>query len=68
MERKMMTVNELANYLCCSESLIRKQLRENQLKSIRIGIKILFDKDEIDKWIAEQLKRSNYEEYESIIK
>lgn len=64
----MMTVNELANYLNCSESLIRKQLRENQLKSVRIGTKILFDREDIDEWIKKQLQNNPNDDYEDITK
>ena len=48
---QMLTVKELSNYLCVSESTIRKMVREYKIPFIRILSKILFDKSKIDFWI-----------------
>ena len=48
---RMMTVKELANYLNCSESVIRKLKREKKIPYLKLAGKILFNKEKIDKWI-----------------
>ena len=51
---QMLTVKELSNYLCVSESTIRKMVREYKIPFIRIFSKILFDKSKIDFWIENE--------------
>ena len=51
---QMLTVKELSNYLCVSESTIRKMVREYKIPFIRILSKILFDKSKIDFWIENE--------------
>ena len=48
------TVKELAKYLRCSESTIRKLVRENNIPYFRLNSKINFSKDRIDEWIKNQ--------------
>ena len=48
-----LTVKELASYIHCSESSIRKMTREGNLYHFRIGSKILYNKYEIDQWIID---------------
>lgn len=50
-QKEMMTVRELSNYICVSETTIRKLIRESQIPFIRILSKILFKKEEIDIWL-----------------
>jgi len=49
--KEMMTVKELSNYICVSETTIRKLIRESQIPFIRILSKILFKKEDVDIWI-----------------
>ena len=49
--KQMLTVRELADYLCVSESTIRKMVRESRIPFIKIISKILFNKSVIDNWI-----------------
>lgn len=50
----VLTVKELAIYLGCSESTIRKLIRTQQIPFFKLSRKINFDKQVIDKWIQEQ--------------
>jgi excisionase family DNA binding protein len=45
------TVKNLAIYLGCGESSIRKLTREHELPHFRIGAKIIYTKQDIDEWI-----------------
>ena len=47
------TVKSIAKYLACSESSIRKLVKENKIPHYKIYAKILFDKVIIDKWLYE---------------
>jgi len=55
-----MTVSDLAGYLAVSNSTIYKVLRKGtaHLPFLKIGGEYRFDKDEIDRWIAEQQTKS----------
>lgn len=53
----VLTVKELNNYLNCSESTIRKLIREKKIPYFKVATKILFKKSTIDDWI---LLNSNY--------
>lgn len=50
----IMYVKELAQYLKCSESVIRNLIRDNAIPYFRIGRKINFNKEAIDEWIRNQ--------------
>lgn len=52
------TVKEVANYLHCSQSTIRKLLKNNQIPSFRVAYRIFFKKSLIDLWITNQSMRS----------
>jgi excisionase family DNA binding protein len=47
-----MTVRGLAEYLAVSHSTIYKLLRKGHLPFLKVGGQYRFDKDEIDRWIA----------------
>ncbi|MCX8075270.1 MAG: helix-turn-helix domain-containing protein [Clostridia bacterium] len=47
-------VKKLAEYLGCSESAIRKLVREKKIKFFRIGSKITFNIDDVNEYILEQ--------------
>ena len=49
---------EAAKYIGCSEYTIRQMVRERRIPHYRIGVKILFTKNSLDKWIEEQEKKS----------
>ena len=51
-KKQMLTVKELAVYLCVSESTIRKMVRESRIPFVKIFSKILFNQNEIDIWIS----------------
>lgn len=51
MEKVILTVKEMAKYLNCSESCIRKLKQESKIPYFRVATKILFDKNIIDNWI-----------------
>ena len=51
---EVMTVKEVAEYLHCSQSTIRKLLKKKQIPSFRIAYRIFFKKDMIDLWITNQ--------------
>lgn len=51
-------VVEVAEYLHCSQSTIRKLLRNKQIPSFRVANKILFKKNLIDLWVNNQCLRS----------
>lgn len=44
-------VKELSSFLHCSESTIRKLIRENKIPYFRIASKILFVEADIQEWI-----------------
>ena len=49
------TVRSVAEYLACSESSIRKLVKENKIPYYKIFAKILFDKYTIDRWLSSQI-------------
>jgi excisionase family DNA binding protein len=57
MDKELLTVPEVADYIKCSQSMIRKLLRNHQIPNIRLFSKILFDKYAINVWLEE--KQSN---------
>jgi excisionase family DNA binding protein len=54
MEKILFTVKEASKYLNCSESSMRKLIKEKQIPYFRIQSKILFNKETIDNWIENQ--------------
>lgn len=53
MNSVMLDIKECSDYLNISVSLIRKLVKRKEIPHNRIGIKILFSKNEIDKWIRD---------------
>lgn len=51
---EVFNIKELANYLHCSESTIRKLVRNKVIPSFRIANRIFFRKNFIDMWINNQ--------------
>ena len=56
---QIMTMRELAKYLKLHEITICKSAAEGKLPGVRIGRVWRFDKEVIDKWIAEGTSRAN---------
>ncbi|MDL4842505.1 helix-turn-helix domain-containing protein [Aquibacillus rhizosphaerae] len=54
MERKTMTVKEVAEYLGVHTDSIYLMVRDNEVPHFKIRAKILFSRDTIDRWIHEQ--------------
>lgn len=51
---EVFSVSEIAEYLHCSESSIRKLIREKNIPFFRIASRIFFKKESIDEWIKNQ--------------
>ena len=51
----LFNITELADYLHISVSLLRKLVRRNEVPYNRIGVKIMFQKNEIDKWLKDNM-------------
>lgn len=51
---EIMNVKEVAEYLKCSESKIRNMVRDKQIPNFRIGSKLNFNKETINRWINGQ--------------
>lgn len=51
---EILNVKELAEYLKCSNSVIRSLVRKKKIPNFRIGAKLNFNKEAIDLWIHEQ--------------
>ena len=51
MEIEILNVKETAKFLNCSQSLLRKLIRNNKIKFFRLGSKILFRRDDLYDWI-----------------
>ncbi|RDW16716.1 helix-turn-helix domain-containing protein [Oceanobacillus chungangensis] len=58
MERKTMTVKEMASYLGVHLDTVYKMARSNEIPHFRLRSKILFSQEVVDTWIEEQSKRS----------
>lgn len=48
-----LSVKELSDYLSISESLVRKLVKKGELPHNRLGVKIIFSKVEIDRWLLD---------------
>jgi excisionase family DNA binding protein len=48
-QRNVLTVNEAAEYLRVSPGLIWKQIKEGKLRPVRIGDRVLFAKNYLDR-------------------
>ncbi len=55
---EVFNIKELANYLHCSESTIRKLVRNKVIPSFRIANRIFFRKNFIDTWVNNQCTNS----------
>ncbi len=55
----MLDVKGLSEYLNISVSLVRKLVRNGDLPHNRLGVKILFSKMEIDRWLLDHQINNN---------
>lgn len=62
--KTILDLKEVSNYLKLSESMVRKMVREKTIPYFRLGYRLKFDLDEINKWIEklseEKSKNSLY--------
>lgn len=49
--KTILDLKEISNYLNISDSMIRKLVREKRIPFFRIGNRLKFDINEINKWI-----------------
>lgn len=56
----MLDVKQLSEYLNVSISMIRKLVRKKEIPFNRMGVKLLFSKNEIDKWLMENQNNIEY--------
>lgn len=54
-KRSTLTVDEVAEYLGISSEMVRLLVREKRIVHFRIGRRILFKREAIDKWIEEKM-------------
>ncbi len=54
---KYLTVNMLGEYLQVSRSLIYKKVRQQSIPYSKIGKSTRFDREEIDRWVANDCKQ-----------
>lgn len=53
MNSNLLDIKDLSIYLNVSVSLLRKLVRRNAIPYNRIGVKLMFQKSEIDKWLKD---------------
>lgn len=54
-KRSTLTVKEVAEYLGISSDMVYILCREKRIAHFRIGTRILFKKEAIDRWIEQQM-------------
>lgn len=59
-EDSTMNVTEVADYIGCSTSMVRKLIRTKEIPFYKLGTKIIFKKSIIDLWISNKLKREGF--------
>lgn len=55
MNSNLLDIKDLSVYLNVSVSLLRKLVRRNKIPYNRIGVKLMFRKNEIDKWLKDNM-------------
>jgi excisionase family DNA binding protein len=56
----LMDVNELAAYLQIHRETIYRLIKRRKLPAFKVGYDWRFGKEEIDRWLCEQQKKSEY--------
>ncbi len=57
MEKRLLTVKEVCEYLNVSKPTVYRLIKEGKLKPIKIGKATRFEKEDIDKFINEQKRK-----------
>ena len=66
---EIMNVKEVAEYLNCSCSKIRNMVRDNEIPNFRIGSKINFNKETINRWInGQEIRNIQNDDSENLTK
>lgn len=55
-----MNVTEIADYIGCSTSMVRKLIRTKEIPFYKLGTKIVFKKSIIDLWISNKLEKGGF--------
>lgn len=65
-----MGVPEVADYIGCSVSMVRKLVRTKEIPNYKLGTKLIFRKSVIDWWILTKLKEGGfyYEQWKRDVK
>lgn len=62
-ERSTLTVEEIAKYIGISKEQIYLMVREKRIPCFRIGRRILFKRESIDRWIEDQMQEVMEDDY-----
>jgi excisionase family DNA binding protein len=54
MDRQTITVKEAASYIGVSKDLVYQLVREGKLPHVKVGRRILFRKEVLDRWMNNQ--------------
>ena len=60
-DSSILTIKQLAEYLMVSEKTVYRMLDRNQLPAVRVGAQWRFRKQDIDTWLADEVRRVEYE-------
>jgi excisionase family DNA binding protein len=55
---RVLTVRELAGYLRVHQTTVHRLLREHKLPAFRVGADWRFNREEIERWMIREQKRS----------
>ncbi|WP_026909118.1 helix-turn-helix domain-containing protein [Paucisalibacillus globulus] len=58
MQRQTLTVKDVANYLGVHTDTVYTMVKINQIPHLKLGKRILFTRESIDLWMADQVKKS----------
>lgn len=58
MQRKTLTVQEVADYIGVHQDTIYTMVRQKQIPHVRIRRRILFSRETIDSWMRDQEEKS----------
>lgn len=61
MPDSILNIRQLAEYLMVSEKTVYRMVERNQLPAVRVGAQWRFRKQDIDAWLADEVRRVEYE-------
>ncbi len=61
MPDSILNIKQLAEYLMVSEKTVYRMLDRNQLPAVRVGAQWRFRRQDIDSWLADEVRRVEYE-------